>query len=141
MRSLAPPEPRAPRRRSGPPTAAGEALASARAAAAGLRLLAGAPRRRWRRHQARVALGAAVADHLAGRPAPAFLAAPLAAHRAAKLRLASTEVSPVGRGGRERPPGPPRGSEQPPGPPRGGERPSGTGEPHRAPGSPQGAAL
>jgi len=92
-----PPEPGRARRRTDRPTAAKAARASIRAAGRGIVLLAGEPGRRWRRHQARVALGAAVAARLAGQPAPSFLASPLAAHRAAELRLASTEVAPRGR--------------------------------------------
>ncbi len=90
--SLTPPQPGRARRRADRPTAARAARASVRAAGRGLALLAGEPGRRWRRHQARVALGAAVAGRPAGHPAPTFLASPLAAHRAAQLRLASTEV-------------------------------------------------
>jgi len=90
--SLTPPQPGRARRRADRPTAAKAARASVRAAGRGLALLAGEPGRRWRRHQARVALGAAVAGRLAGQPAPTFLASPLAAHRAAQLRLASTDV-------------------------------------------------
>jgi penicillin-binding protein 1A len=86
------PEPSRARRRADRPTAAGAARTSLVAAARTLVLLAGEPGRRWRRHQARVALGAAVAAWLADQPAPAFLASPLAAHRAAQLRLASTDV-------------------------------------------------
>jgi penicillin-binding protein 1A len=90
--SLTSPQPGRARRRADHPTAARAARASARATGRGLALLAGDPGRRWRRHQARVDLGAAVARRLAGQPAPAFLTAPLAAHRAAQLRLASTDV-------------------------------------------------
>jgi penicillin-binding protein 1A len=90
--SLTSPQPGRARRRADRPTAARAAWASVRAAGRGLALLAGDPGRRWRRHQAQAALGAAVAARLAGQPAPAFLAAPLAAHRATQLRLASTDV-------------------------------------------------
>jgi penicillin-binding protein 1A len=93
--SLPPPEPgRARRRADHRPTVAGAARASVRDAAGGLALLAGEPWRRWRRHRARVALGAAVAGRLADQPAPAFLASPLAARRAAQRRLAATGVAP-----------------------------------------------
>jgi penicillin-binding protein 1A len=95
--SLPPPEPGRARRRADRPTAARAARASIRDAARGLVLLAGEPGRRRRRHRARVALGATVAGQLAGQPAPAFLASPLAAHRTAQLRLASTEVAPRDR--------------------------------------------
>jgi penicillin-binding protein 1A len=97
MSGSLPPEPGRARRRAERPTAAEAAWASVREAARGLALLAGEPGRRWRRHQARIALGAAVAGRLAGQPAPTFLASPLAAHRAAQLRLASTEVAPRNR--------------------------------------------
>jgi penicillin-binding protein 1A len=92
MSSPTSPKPGRARRRADRPTATRAARASVRASGRGLALLAGEPGRRWRRHQARVALGKAVATRLAGQPAPAFLAAPLAAHRAAQLRLASTDV-------------------------------------------------
>jgi penicillin-binding protein 1A len=101
--SLRSPQPSRARRRADRPTAAGAARASVRAAGRGVALLAGDPGRRWRRHQARVDLGAAVAGRLAGQPAPAFLAVPLAAHRAAQLRLASTNVP--SRNGRPPAPG------------------------------------
>jgi penicillin-binding protein 1A len=90
--SMPSPEPSRARRRADRPTAGRAARTSLLAAARTLALLAGEPGRRWRRHQARVALGAAVAAWLTDQPVPAFLASPLAAHRAAQLRLASTDV-------------------------------------------------
>ncbi|HEX8133712.1 MAG TPA: hypothetical protein VF880_09820, partial [Actinomycetes bacterium] len=90
--SLTSPEPSRARRRADRRTAGGAARTSLLAAARTLALLAGEPGRRWHRHQARVALGAAVAAWLTDQPAPIFLASPLAAHRAAQLRLASTDV-------------------------------------------------
>jgi penicillin-binding protein 1A len=89
--SLPPGEPGRARRRADRPTAARAAGTSIAAAGRVLLLLAGEPARRWRRHQARVELGAAVARHLAGQPTPGSLAPAVAAHRAAQLRLASTE--------------------------------------------------
>jgi len=89
--SLPPQDSARPRRRADRPTAPAAARASVRAADRALGLLATEPRRHRARRQARVALGQAVAGHLAGQPAPPFLATPLAAHRAAQLRLASTE--------------------------------------------------
>jgi penicillin-binding protein 1A len=93
MSSRQPPQdPARPRRRADRPTAPAAARASLRAAGRTIGLLATEPRRRRARRRARVALGRAVADHLAGRPAPALLVTPLGAYRAAELRLASTEV-------------------------------------------------
>ena len=91
---LPPKEPASPRRRADRPTAPAAARASVRAAGRALGLQATEPRRRRAQGQARVVLGRAVAGHLAGQPAPSFLAPPLAAHRAAQLRLASTEPPP-----------------------------------------------
>ena len=91
---LPPQEPARPGRRAERPTAPAAARASLRATGRALGLLATEPRRRRAQRQARVALGRAVADHLAGRPAPPLLASPLAAHRAAQLRLASTDAPP-----------------------------------------------
>jgi penicillin-binding protein 1A len=87
-------EPAGPRRRADRPTARAAARASLRATGQALRLLATEPRRRRAQRRARIALGRAVAEHLAGRPAPPQLAVPLAAHRAAQLRLASTDPRP-----------------------------------------------
>jgi len=83
-----------PRRRADRPTAPAAARASLRAAGRALRLLATEPRRRRAQRHARVELGRAVAVHLAGQPVPPLLATPLAAHRAAQLRLASTDPLP-----------------------------------------------
>ena len=58
--SLTPPEPGRARRRADRATAPRAAQTSLLAAARTLALLAGEPGRRWRRHQARVALGTAV---------------------------------------------------------------------------------
>ena len=91
---LPPQEPARPGRRAERPTAPAAARASLRAAGRALGLVASEPRRRRAQRQARVALGRAVADHLAGQPAPPLLASPLAAHRAAQLRLASTDAPP-----------------------------------------------
>jgi hypothetical protein len=91
---LPPQEPARPRRRADRPTAPAAARASLRATGRALGLLATEPRRRRAQRQARVALGRVVADHLAGQPAPPLLATPLAAHRAAQLRLASTDAPP-----------------------------------------------
>ena len=91
---LPPQEPARPGRRAERPTAPAAARASLRAAGRALGLVATEPRRRRAQRQARVALGRAVADHLAGQPAPPLLASPLAAHRAAQLRLASTDAPP-----------------------------------------------
>ena len=86
--------PARPRRRADRPTAPAAARASIRAAGRALRLLATEPRRRRAQRGARVELGRAVAASLAGQPAPPPLATPLAAHRAAQLRLASTDPPP-----------------------------------------------
>jgi 1A family penicillin-binding protein len=91
-RRLPPQEPARPRRRADRPTVRTAARTSVRAAGRVIGLQAGEPGRRRAQRRARVTLGRAVADHLAGQRAPAFLAPPLAAHRAAQLRLASTEV-------------------------------------------------
>ena len=63
-------------RRADRPTAPGAARASVRAAGRALGLLATEPRRRRAQRRARVALGRAVAAHLAGRSAPPLLATP-----------------------------------------------------------------
>ena len=89
-----PEEPGRSRRRADRPTAPGAARASVRAAGRALGLLATEPRRRRAQRRARVALGRAVAAHLAGQAAPPLLATPMAAHRAAQLRLASTDPPP-----------------------------------------------
>jgi len=95
MSSRQPPqEPARPRRRADRPTAPAAAAAAVRAAGRAIGLWATEPRRRRAQRQARVALGRAVADHLAGQPAPPQLSTPLAAHRAAQLRLASTDIPP-----------------------------------------------
>jgi penicillin-binding protein 1A len=95
MSSQPPPqEPARPRRRADRPTAPAAARASVIAAGRALGLLATEPRRRRAQRRARVALGRAVAAHLSGQPAPPLLATPLAAHRAAQLRLASTDPPP-----------------------------------------------
>jgi penicillin-binding protein 1A len=86
--------PARPRRRADRPTAPAAARAGMRAAGRTLRLLATEPRRRRAQRAARVELGRAVAASLAGQPAPPLLATPLAAHRAAQLRLASTDPPP-----------------------------------------------
>jgi penicillin-binding protein 1A len=91
---LRPEEPGRSRRRADRPTAPAAARASVRAAGRALGLLATEPRRRRAQRRARVALGRAVAAHLAGQPAPPLLATPMAAHRAAQLRLASTDPPP-----------------------------------------------
>jgi hypothetical protein len=91
---LPPQEPARPGRRAERPTARAAAGASLRATGRALGLLATEPRRRRAQRQARVAFGRAVADHLAGQPAPPLLASPLAAQRAAQLRLASTDAPP-----------------------------------------------
>jgi penicillin-binding protein 1A len=89
-----PQEPARPRRRADRPTAPAAARASVSAAGRTLGLLVTEPRRRRAQRRARVALGRAVAAHLSGKPAPPLLATPLAAHRAAQLRLASTDPPP-----------------------------------------------
>jgi penicillin-binding protein 1A len=106
---LPPQEPARPRRRADRPTALAAARASVRAAARALRLVSGEPSRRRAQRLARVDLGRAVAANLTGQPAPPLLATPLAAHRAAQLRLASTDPPP--RSGPRRPTlgGPPTG--------------------------------
>jgi penicillin-binding protein 1A len=91
---LPPQEPGRPRRRADRPTAPAAARASVRAAARALRLVSGEPARRRAQRRARIQLGRAVAANLAGQPAPGLLAMPLAAHRAAQLRLASTDPPP-----------------------------------------------
>ena len=91
---LPPQEPAPPRRRADRPTAPAAAAAAVRAAGRAMGLWASEPRRRRAQRRARIALGRAVADHLTGRPAPPMLATPLAAHRAAQLRLASTDAPP-----------------------------------------------
>ena len=65
-----PQEPGRARRRADRPTAPGAARASVRAAGRALRLMATEPRRRRTQRRARVALGRAVAAHLANQPAP-----------------------------------------------------------------------
>jgi penicillin-binding protein 1A len=100
---LPPQEPARPRRRADRPTAPAAARASVRAAARALRLVSGEPTRRRAQRRARIELGRAVAVNLAGQPAPPLLAMPLAAHRAAQLRLASTD--PPARPGPRPPPG------------------------------------
>jgi membrane peptidoglycan carboxypeptidase len=87
-----PPAPTRRPRRADRPTVRTAVRTSVRAAGRAIGLQAGEPRRRRDQRRARVALGRAVADRLAGKPAPPFLAPPLAAHRAAQLRLASTDV-------------------------------------------------
>ncbi len=117
-----PQEPARPRRRADDrPTAPAAARASVSAAGRALGLLVTEPRRRRAQRRARVALGRAVAAHLSGKPAPPLLATPLAAHRAAQLRLASTDPPPRPTPRSPRPPaeaasratrhraGPPRG--------------------------------
>jgi penicillin-binding protein 1A len=89
-----PQEPARPRRRADRPTAPAAARASVSAAARAFGLLVTEPRRRRAQRRARVELGRAVAAHLSGKPAPPLLATPLAAHRAAQLRLASTDPPP-----------------------------------------------
>ena len=91
---LPPQEPARPRRRADRPTAPAAARASVSAAGRAIGLLVTDPRRRRAQRRARVALGRAVAAHLSGKPAPPLLATPLAAHRAAQLRLASTDPPP-----------------------------------------------
>jgi penicillin-binding protein 1A len=109
---LPPQEPARPRRRADRPTAPAAAAAAVRAAGRAIGLWATEPRRRRAQRQARIALGRAVADHLAGRPAPPMLATPLAAHRAAQLRLASTDTPPrSGDGSAAQPAGSGAGSQ------------------------------
>ena len=91
---LPPQEPARPRRRADRPTAPAAAAAAVRAAGRAMGLWASEPRRRRAQRRARIALGQAVADHLTGGPAPPMLAMPLADHRAAQLRLASTDAPP-----------------------------------------------
>jgi hypothetical protein len=91
---LPPQEPARPRRRADRPTALAAARASVSAAARALRLVSGEPTRRRAQRRARIDLGRAVAANLTGQPAPPLLATPLAAHRAAQLRLASTDPPP-----------------------------------------------
>src|SRR5215212_4140290 len=81
-------------RRADRPTAPAAARASLSAAARALRLVFTEPSRRRAQRRARIDLGRAVAVSLAGQPAPPLLATPLAAHRAAQLRLASTDPPP-----------------------------------------------
>jgi len=109
---LPPQEPARPRRRADRPTALAAARASVSAAARALRVVSGEPTRRRAQRRARIDLGRAVAANLTGQPAPLLLATPLAAHRAAQLRLASTDPPPR--------PGPRR-------PTTAGSSPSGTG--------------
>jgi penicillin-binding protein 1A len=109
------------------------------AAGRAIGLVATEPQRRRAQRRARVALGRAVAANLAGQPAPPLLAQPLAAHRAAQLRLASTDPPPrpgvrTGAGAGELRLGPRPGAGHAPsgsGPAQGLEdaaaRPSGTG--------------
>ena len=105
-----PPQEPAPRRDAQPTTAPsplGQGSVSAAGRAFGLlvcRAAAAAPS-----GEARVALGRAVAAHLSGKPAPPLLATPLAAHRAAQLRLASTDPPPPDPGRSSRGRGPRRG--------------------------------
>jgi penicillin-binding protein 1A len=87
-------DPGRPRRRADRPTAPAAARASVRAAGRAVGLVATEPRRRRAQRRARVALGRAVAAHLASQPTPPLLAMPMAAHRAAQLRLASTDPPP-----------------------------------------------
>ena len=110
---LPPQEPARPRRRADRPTAPAAARAGVRAAARAVRLVSGEPTRRRAQRRARIELGRAVAANLTGQPAPPLLAMPLAAHRAAQLRLASTDPpprpgprpTPGGGGTAARPPG------------------------------------
>ena len=95
---LPPQEPAPPRRRADRPTAPAAAAAGVRAAGRAVGLWASEPRRRRAQRRARIALGQAVADHLTGGPAPPMLAMPLADHRAAQLRLASTDAPPRPQG-------------------------------------------
>jgi penicillin-binding protein 1A len=108
--SQEPGQPGRPRRRADRPTAPAAARASVRAAGRAVGLLVTEPRRRRSQRRARVALGRAVAAQLAGQPAPNLLATPMAAHRAAQLRLASTDPPP--RPGPR--PGPRNGAPTPP---------------------------
>ncbi|HEX5878166.1 MAG TPA: hypothetical protein VF468_07585, partial [Actinomycetota bacterium] len=94
MSSRQPPREPARPRRADRPTAPAAARTSVRAAGRAIALMATEPRRRRAQRRARIALGRAVAAHLAGQPAPPLLATPLAAHRAAQLRLASTDPPP-----------------------------------------------
>ena len=89
-----PQEPARPRRRADRPTAPAAARASVSAAGRALGLLVTEPRHRRAQRRARIELGRAAAAHLSGKPAPPLLATPLAAHRAAQLRLASTDPPP-----------------------------------------------
>ena len=86
-----PVEPGRPRRRADRPTAPAAARASLSATARALKLVFTQPSRGRAQRRARIDLGRAVAASLAGQPAPPLLATPLAAHRAAQLRLASTD--------------------------------------------------
>jgi penicillin-binding protein 1A len=79
-----------PARPAHQPTVARAAAACLLSLLVAARLLAVGLAARRRLRAARVALGAAVAAHFSGQPAPAFLAGPLAAHRAAAARLAAT---------------------------------------------------
>jgi hypothetical protein len=94
MSSRQPPQEPARPRRADRPTAPAAARTSVRAAGRAIALMVTEPRRRRAQRRARIALGRAVAAHLAGQPAPPLLATPLAAHRAAQLRLASTDPPP-----------------------------------------------
>src|SRR5215212_3359787 len=94
-------------RRADRPTAPAAARASLSAAARALKLVFTQPSRGRAQRRARIDLGRAVAASLAGQPAPPLLATPLAAHRAAQLRLASTDPPPrPGSGTPEVAPGP-----------------------------------
>jgi hypothetical protein len=102
-----PPDPGRSRRRADRPTAPAAARASVSATARALRLVFTEPSRRRAQRRARIDLGRAVAASLTGQPAPPLLATPLAAHRAAQLRLASTDPPPrPGSGAPEGSPGP-----------------------------------
>src|SRR5215217_9179801 len=102
-----PVEPGRPRRRADRPTAPAAARASLSATARALKLVFTQPSRGRAQRRARIDLGRAVAASLAGQPAPPLLATPLAAHRAAQLRLASTDPPPrPGSGTPEVAPGP-----------------------------------
>ncbi|HWC44384.1 MAG TPA: hypothetical protein VHK02_20560, partial [Actinomycetota bacterium] len=119
MSSRQPPsqEPARPRRRADRPTAPAAARASVSATGRALGLVATEPTRRRAQRRARIDLGRAVAASLVGRTAPPLLATPLAAHRAAQLRLASTDPPPrPGTPGGSGPPGGPGPASRPPAP-------------------------
>ncbi|HEY6707638.1 MAG TPA: transglycosylase domain-containing protein, partial [Actinomycetota bacterium] len=102
-----PVQPGRPRRRADRPTAPAAARVSLSATARALKLVFTQPSRGRAQRRARIDLGRAVAASLAGQPAPPLLATPLAAHRAAQLRLASTDPPPrPGSGTPEVAPGP-----------------------------------